>query len=756
MMDWLYRIFYIVFAMEVAAVVLFPLLLLFRVLAHNLPKKNMLHLWRLYFFRIICPIAISSPFSIVSGWNRWFHRFMSSLGLTMETQGGLLRSWSSVLHGSITTTWSYRVCAWIWLVGVLFVLGIMFIRQRQIVKGIRSGATHLTDRLYQSKTNVSVMTGLFRLRFYVPEEIDAKQAKYTVAHMQSHEKRKSALWRLAGFLVAAVHWFNPLVWWALYMANRDEEMACDEETVRKLGAKEKNAYTQSILNMAKEDVAVPYTVSVIYELALEQRAQRILHWREPAVRQRLTGLLLFTLLFFHSFLLRPLQMAWGGGTWGQGQSVQEPVKQSKGNSDILAQTAALSPSGLERTLKLVLQSGVQSADEARGRCSLVLEDSVGNKIDEISLRDIFRKQEMDLPQFVFPKGLALRLGDYNNDQIQEVIIGQQMTWSDDQRETVNAVLSAGGNDASVQKDGQDADGKTQGKTDAVKEYVYLVLQIEETALKVVSEPVYSQQMSGMETLTPGELTDIKDIFYTSTEKGRIYYVWNYDEQKYMAQKLSEEQLNQHREASLGKEAAGVKKAFYLKDDKEKEQMRVDTQSDTTGSREIKTVIMSKGDRKMKAVKGYYCDLKWAVQADGSTGRYAILTYNGTKAQTFVLYDVEERKELYRHEDGNALLSQVFGQYNDSQIRFKSGSAVVYTLLEQKGNVLTISFAAQAEEGVTVRGTYEYDMEQKTASHLQFSQNGDAAQEGTQEGSASEPKASPTPLPTINSNLWDYL
>lgn len=761
-MDWLYRIFYIVFAMGVAATVLFPLLLLFRVLTHNLPKKSMLWLWRLYFLRIVCPVALSSPFCITAGWNRWFHRFMSGLGLTMKTHGGLLQSWSSVLRGEITTTLSYRVCAWLWLFGMVFLLVIMQFRQRQIRRSIRDRATHLTGRLYESKEKVSVMTGVFRLRFYTPAGMGAKQTKYTVAHMQSHEKQKSALWRLAAFIIVSLHWFNPFAWLALYLHNRDEEMACDEETVCKLGAAEKNEYTQSILNMSKEDEPTPYTVSIIYETNLAQRAQRILHWQKPTARQTLTGFLLCTILIFYCFLLRPFQMAWDGGTWGQGQNVQESAKESKKaqDGDVLAEVSAPSPSGLERTLKLILQKGAQAGEEIRGRFSLVLEDSVGNTVAEVSLRDAFRKQDIDLQDFTFPKGLTLRIGDYNNDQIQEILIGQQVNWNDGQRETVNTVISSEGASADAQDNGkQNEEEKAQGQTDAsvsVKEYVYLVFNLEETEIKVVSEPVYSQQKTGMEILTPGAVENVKDIFYTSLQKGRIYYVWNQSEQKYIAQKMSEEQLNQHAEASQGTESAGVQKAFYLKDDNGMEKMRVDTLSDTTGSREIKDVIMSNGSRAMPSVMGYFCDIQWAVQSDGTTGRYALLTYNGTKAQTFIVYDVEERKELYRHEDGNTLLSQVFGQYNDSQIRFKAGSAVVYTLLEQKGNILTISFAAEAQESVTVRGTYDYDIEKKEASNLQFSQTGDTAQDTSSGETSEKATGEATPLPTINSNLWDYL
>ncbi|MCH5267681.1 MAG: hypothetical protein J1E62_04980 [Lachnospiraceae bacterium] len=856
--DVLYRIFYILFAMEVAAVVLFPLLLLLRVLIQNLPKKYMVWMWRLYFLRIICPVAISSPFSIVARWNRWYHRVMEGLGLTIEEESGLLRSWSTVLHGEITTTLSYRVCAWGWLFGVAFLLMVMAFRQGQIKSEIRVREKQLDGRLYQSAVKVPVTTGILRHRFYLPEKTEAKQARYTVAHMEIHSKRNSAIWNLAEFMVTALHWFNPLVWAALSMAKKDEEMACDEETMRRLGLKEKGAYTQSILNMAKEETPMPYTICTIFETGLEKRAQRALHWHRPFIRQRLMGVLLVSFLCVYTFMYRPLQIAWAGSTWqrGESQSIQRTVRET----ETVAQVSVVSPGGLQHKIKLNVERGSQTGDEIRGRFSLKMEDSMGNAVDEVSLQDAFQKQGIKLDELSFSQGMALHIGDYNNDTAQELIIGQQIDWDDDQRAVVDSLLSTEEDAASDAEDEQneteetersskntksdkkekeetakDKETKTgtkeketgssskgketktgtkeketgssskgkETKTDTkeketgssskdkeeetdtkeketessskdkeeetdtkeketessskdeetkanwtetdvedsenatlVKEYVYLVFQLGEASIEEVSDPVYSRQMSGMESLTPGTMDDIKDIFYTSMEQGRIYYVWNPSEQRYMAQKLGEEQLNQHRLASQGTQESGVTETFTLKDNDGKEWMRVDTETDTTGSKAIRKVIMVRGEREMKPVEGYYCDLQWAIQSDASIGDYAILTYNGTKAQTFIVYDVKNREEFYRHEDGNEILNRVFGQYNDSEMHFEPGSAVIYTLLEQKDNLLTISFAAQAKGDIAVGGVYDYDVEKGRISNLQFSQNNGTAQNTTssQQGS----------------------
>ena len=832
----LYRIFYILFAMEVAAVVLFPLLLLFRALMQNFPKKYTVWMWRLYFLRIICPIAISSLFCIEARWNRWYHRILEGLGLTMEKESGLLRSWSTVLHGEITTTFSYRVCAWGWLFGVVFLLIVMSFRQGRIKRDIRTREKQLDGRLYQSAVKVPAMTGIIRQRFYLPEKTGAKQARYTVAHMETHRRRKSAFWNLIAFLVTILHWFDPFVWAALRLSKTDEEMACDEETIRRMGMEEQRAYTQSILNMAEEEAPVPYTICVIFETGLAKRAQRALHWRKASIRQRMTGVLLLSLLFFNLFMLRPLQIVWAGGTWQQGQN--ESVQRTIRETETVTQVSVISPGGLQHTLKLNVEKGTQAGNALQGRFSLVMEDSMGNMVDEVFLQDEFQKQGIELEKMSFSQGIVLHTGDYNNDTVQELIIGQQSDWNDEQRDIVQSVLSTDEETLSDPEDGEkeekaspepdsnqkeekatsepdsrqkkekaspepdsgqkkekttsepdsgqkkekasseldsgqkkekatsepdskqkkvkaSPDKQDNKKSSSAKEYVYLVFQLDETSIEEVSEPVYGEQMPDMESLTPGTMEDIKDIFYTSTEQGRIYYVWNQAEKRYEAERLEEEQLNQHRLASQGTQESGVEETFTLTDNDGEECMRVETMTDTTGSKAIQKVIMTRGEREMKSVEGYYCDLQWAMQSDASIGNYAILTYNGTKAQTFIVYDIQNREEFYRHEDGNTILNRVFEQYNDSEIHFAAGSAVVYTLLEQKENLLTISFAAQAEGDITVRGVYDYDTEKETISNLQFSQTNEGAGEENRNKS-SHPTDTAPPIPTINSNLEQYL
>ena len=778
-LDILYRVFYIVIAMEAAAVSLFLPLLFLRAVISGLPKKYMVWLWRLYFLRIMCPIQISSTFSIVPAWNRGYHRFLADVGLDINAQhGGLLRSLRDVWQANIQATSLYRVMALGYFAGMLLLTVLLLIRAGKIRSAIRVREKRLEGTLYQSAVELPVMTGLFGNRVFLPETMNAQEAKYTLAHMECRRARGSNIWNV--FYVAALllHWYDPCVWVAVFLVRRDEQMACDERAVDGCSAADKNAYIQGILNIAPQESRVPFTVCASFETDLERRSQRLLHQRASQTRHKVIGVILLLLMFFWVFLLRPVQNVWAGGTWNAGSEKMSANKDTRKTNLILSQTDVLSPSGLKQTVSLRHKRNEANGKILANSYELQLADAAGSKLSAIDLQKVFREQGIAKDTLYFPDGLKLQTGDYNNDGIQELLLGQQRAWDTTEQKQIEKLLSDKMDSKSRTASGKDTENVTptptkQGKN--LQPYVYVMFQMQETGLQVVSEAVYGEQAASMQSVKPSQESDVKDLFYMQLTDGKLYYIWDSDKTMFQAKKLSSDELNQHRRASQGTEEAGVSKTETLEDADGNECMRVQTTTDTTGSPEIGQIMMSQNKKKMNEVKGYFCELKWVPQSDASTGRYAVLIYNGTKAQTFVLYDVDKAAELYRQEDGNDILSSTFAKYNDTQIQFKSGAIAVYKLEEQNGSKLTIDFAAEAEDGVDVSGSYVYDMDSEQISNLQYNQSNDdtqtknlstgntgtdsdSATKETGKGSSSKQKktTTPQPVPTINSNLGDYL
>ena len=772
---FLYRFFYIVIAMEAAAVSLFLPLLFLRVVISGLPKKYMVWLWRLYFLRIVCPIQISSTFSIVPPWNRSYHRFLADVGLDIDAQhGGLLRSLRDVWQANIQVTSLYRIMAIGYFAGMLLLVVLLVIRAGKVCSAIRMREKQLEGTLYQSAVELPVMTGLFVNRVFLPETMNVQEAKYTLAHMECRRARRSNLWN--AFYVAALllHWYDPCVWAAVFLVRRDEQMACDECAVDRCSAADKNAYIQGILNIVPQEKRVPFTACASFETDLERRSQRLLHQGSDRMCYKMIGVILLLLMFFWLFLLRPVQNVWAGGTWNAGSEKLSANKDTRKTNLIISQTDVLSPSGLKQTVSLR-----HKRNEANGRIlansyELQLADAAGSELAVVDLQKVFREQGIAKDTLYFPEGLKLQTGDYNNDGIQELLLGQQRAWDATEQKQIGRLLSNKTDSKSKTASSMGNENVTPTPAKQVKNlrtYVYVMFQMQETGLQIVSEAVYGEQAASMQSVKPSQESDVKDLFYMQLSDGKLYYIWDSDATKFLAKKLSSDELNQHRRASQGTEEAGVSKTETLEDADGNECMRVQTTTDTTGSPEIGQIMMSQNKKKMNEVKGYFCELKWVPQSDASSGRYAVLIYNGTKAQTFVLYDVDKATELYRQEDGNDILSSIFAKYNDTQIQFKSGAIAVYKLAEQNGSRLTIDFAAEAEDGVDVSGSYVYDMDSEQISNLQYNQSNDDTQTknsstgnaGTDSDSSSSNKGTdsslkrkntttPQPVPTINSNF----
>ena len=776
---FLYRFFYIVIAMEAAAVSLFLPLLFLRVVISGLPKKYMVWLWRLYFLRIVCPIQISSMFSIVPAWNRSYHRFLADVGLDIDAQhGGLLRSLRDVWQANIQVTSLYRIMAIGYFAGMLLLVVLLVIRAGKVRSAIRMREKRLEGTLYQSAVELPVMTGLFVNRVFLPETMNVQEAKYTLAHMECRRARRSNLWNAFYVTALLLHWYDPCVWAAVFLVRRDEQMACDECAVDGCSAADKNAYIQGILNIVPQENRVPFTACASFETDLERRSQRLLHQGSDRMCYKMTGVILLLLMSFWLFLLRPVQNVWAGGTWNAGSEKLSANKDTRKTNLILSQTDVLSPSGLKQTVSLR-----HKRNEANGRIlansyELQLADAAGSELAVVDLQKVFREQGIAKDTLYFPEGLKLQTGDYNNDGIQELLLGQQRAWDATEQKQIGGLLSDKTDSKSKTASSKGTENVTPTPAKQVKNlqpYVYVMFQMQETGLQIVSEAVYGEQAASMQSVKPSQESEVKDLFYMQLSDGKLYYIWDSDATKFLAKKLSSDELNQHRRASQGTEEAGVSKTETLEDADGNECMRVQTTTDTTGSPEIGQIMMSQNKKKMNEVKGYFCELKWVPQSDASTGRYAVLIYNGTKAQTFVLYDVDKATELYRQEDGNDILSSIFAKYNDTQIQFKSGAIAVYKLAEQNGSRLTIDFAAEAEDGVDVSGSYVYDMDSEQISNLQYNQSNDDTQtknssngnagtdsdssssnKGTDSSSKRKNTTTPQPVPTINSNLGDYL
>lgn len=101
--------------------------------------------------------------------------------------------------------------------------------------------------------------GLFHPCIYVTEEVTADKTvlRHSLAHELTHFRHGDHIWAALRGLCLALHWYNPLVWLAASISQRDGELCCDEATVKKLGEGERAAYGRTLLAVTCQGRANP-------------------------------------------------------------------------------------------------------------------------------------------------------------------------------------------------------------------------------------------------------------------------------------------------------------------------------------------------------------------------------------------------------------------------------------------------------------------------------------------------------------------
>ena len=109
----------------------------------------------------------------------------------------------------------------LWLGGALPVIAVQAGRQWRLARcGTRLPAG-----------SSPALVGLLRPRIALPADFEQRFApaerELILAHEQVHRERLDNLWNLLACALTALHWWNPLAWWAARRMRADQELACD-------------------------------------------------------------------------------------------------------------------------------------------------------------------------------------------------------------------------------------------------------------------------------------------------------------------------------------------------------------------------------------------------------------------------------------------------------------------------------------------------------------------------------------------------
>lgn len=252
------------------------------------PRRVVYLLWAAVLFRLLCPVTLSlwmAPAPLVQS--------QAAVEQTVDTIAGegfaevekdyLRYKWKEVplLRMAEFRPVDYGACIWAaGIIGMAVAGGVSLFRlKRRLTGAVRlEGNVWLADHL-----PTPFVLGLFRPKIYLPSELTEEEQPYVLCHERTHIRRGDPVWKLLACVALAVHWFNPLVWLAFWLADRDMEDSCDEAVLRKMGGTIRRDYAASLLRFGagrRLPVAAPLAFG---ESGPAGRVKRILSYKKPAV-----------------------------------------------------------------------------------------------------------------------------------------------------------------------------------------------------------------------------------------------------------------------------------------------------------------------------------------------------------------------------------------------------------------------------------------------------------------------------------------
>ena len=145
----------------------------------------------------------------------------------------------------------------IWGIGFVAVAGLFLFTNLCFKHKVLASRSGLDVR----KNNLDVYTteeidtpclfGILNPAIYITYPVADNQTllRHTLEHEATHHRHGDHIWAVLRCACLAIHWYNPLVWWAAFLSQRDAELACDEATIKRLGEGERAEYGRTLIGM---------------------------------------------------------------------------------------------------------------------------------------------------------------------------------------------------------------------------------------------------------------------------------------------------------------------------------------------------------------------------------------------------------------------------------------------------------------------------------------------------------------------------
>lgn len=273
MTNELTSLFLTVAELSLSAVPVILVLFALRFLLRRAPKVYSYALWAAAGFRLLCPVALPSGWSLfnlpifqnrdpkeaialteraVQAGTRAIRR---TAGTGQAVVSGTSVSGMSAIPSASSAPaevsapgWSVsQIVTLLWLAGILCILLWNGYQLLRLCRRTRT-AVRTEGNVWESdQIPVPFILGLFRPRIYLPAGLEGTARACVLAHERHHLRRHDPWVKALAFCIRTLHWFNPAVWLAVWAMEEDMELSCDEGALSRLEGDCRQDYSRTLL-----------------------------------------------------------------------------------------------------------------------------------------------------------------------------------------------------------------------------------------------------------------------------------------------------------------------------------------------------------------------------------------------------------------------------------------------------------------------------------------------------------------------------
>ena len=262
-----------------------------RLLLRRAPKSVLCAMWGLVALRLLFPVSIESPLSLVPSAQPLPREILTAAQPEIYSGVAVIdRVVNPVLTNTLAaapgesvnpTQILAAVLPWIWLCGMVVILSHALFTTLRLRRRVSTAVLREKGVKESEFVKTPFVLGLIHPTIYLPFDLFGADAAHVLAHERAHIRRGDPWWKALGFVLLAVCWFHPLMWVAYFFLCRDIEAACDETVIRGLSREERQGYAEALLRLSVAAPALHGCPLAFGEVGVKGRIKRVINYKKP-------------------------------------------------------------------------------------------------------------------------------------------------------------------------------------------------------------------------------------------------------------------------------------------------------------------------------------------------------------------------------------------------------------------------------------------------------------------------------------------